>query len=129
MDSPSLPTFVYLTTNFGLAVEHACRISERTARKADIAVAQVDMSTLKKRLLYPDEDYLSHEWNSDFAGWTLDEQLEFMEGKRWTWKESLEMLGTVAYKGVVLASHITECPVLRWFEQEYRRRFQAVTCG
>lgn len=120
MDSASMPDFVYLTSRYELALEHACRINERTA---DVAVLELDMSTLKRRLIYPDEDYLSGEWNSDFLFWTLDEQLAFMERKRDAWKESLSMFATVAYKGVIPATALSRCRVPRWFEQEERRRF------
>jgi hypothetical protein len=123
MQSASMPDFVYLTRSYGLALEHACRISERTADGADVAVLELDMSALKRRLIYPDEDYLSGEWNSDFMHWTLDEQLAFMERKRDTWKESLSMLATVAYKGVIAPAALSECRIPRWLEQEKRRKF------
>lgn len=120
MQSASMPDFVYLTSRYELALEHVCRISERTADGADVAVLELDMSALKRRLIYPDEDYLSGEWNSDFMFWTLDEQLAFT---RDTWKESLSMFATVAYKGVIPATALSLCRVPRWFEQEKRRRF------
>jgi hypothetical protein len=123
MQSPSMPQFVYLTGIYALALEHACRISERTAGGANVAVLELDMSALKRRFIYPDEDYLSGEWNSDFLFWTLDEQLAFMEDKRDTWKESLATFATIAYKGVVPATALSRCRVPRWFEQEKRRRF------
>jgi hypothetical protein len=124
MNSASMPHLVYLTSSFGLALEHACRISERTAEGAEVAVLQLEIDSLKRRLLYPDEDYLGDELNSDFPDWTLKEQLEFMEEMRDTWKESLDLFKTVAYKGVVPASALTECRVKRWMEQEHRWRFQ-----
>lgn len=126
MQSPSMPNFVYLTSSFGVALQHACRISERTAEGADVAVLQLEMDSLKRRLLYPDEDYLVHEWNSDFIDWTLNEQLAFMERKRDTWKESLDLFKTVAYKAVVPASALIECRVKRWLEQEHRSRFRRI---
>jgi hypothetical protein len=123
MQSASMPDFVYLTSRYELALEHACRISERTADGANVAVLELDMSALKRRLIYPDEDYLSSEWNSDFMFWTLDEQLAFMKRKRDTWRESLSMFATVAYKGVISATALAECRIPRWLEQEKRRRF------
>lgn len=123
MQSASMPDFVYLTSRYELALEHACRISERTAHGADVAVLELDMSALKRRLIYPDEDYLSGEWNSDFMFWTLDEQLAFMEDKRDTWKESLATFATIAYKSVIKPGSLRECRVPRWLEQEKRRRF------
>jgi hypothetical protein len=121
--SLSMPHLVYLTSSFGLALQHACRISERTAEGAEVAVLQLEMDSLKRRLLYPDEDYLEHEWNSDFIDWTLKEQLAFIERKRDTWKESLDLFKTVAYKGAISATALAECRVPRWLEQEKRRRF------
>ncbi len=124
MDSASMPPFVYLTANHGMAIDHACRISERTADGAAIAVLELDMAALKRRLIYPDEDYLEHEWNSDFTSWSLKEQLEFMEYHRDTWRESLDEFATVAYKGVIPATALSRCRVPRWLEQGYRRKFQ-----
>ena len=124
MQSPSMPHLVYLTSSLGLALQHACRISERTAEGAGVAVLRVEMDSLKRRLLYPDEDYLEHEWNSDFIDWTLKEQLAFIERKRGTWKESLDLCKAVAYKGVITPTQIDVCPVPCWMEQEYRRWFQ-----
>lgn len=124
MQSPSMPHLVYLTSSFGFALQHACRISERTAEGAGVAVLRVEMDSLKRRLLYPDEDYLEHEWNSDFIDWTLKEKLAFMERKRGTWKESLDLYKAVAYKGVIAPTLIDVCSVPRWMEQEYRRWFQ-----
>ena len=123
MDSASIPTFVYLTTSYGLAVEHACRISERTADSAAIAVFELELDVLNKQLIYPDEDYLRYEWNSDFEDWTLKEQLSFMERKRDTWKESLKDFKTIAYKSVIPAETLTDCLIPRWIEQGYRRKF------
>ena len=121
MDSASMPNFVYLTSNFGLAVEHACRISERTAEGADIAVLELEMSALERKLIYPDEDYLRSEW--DFIEWSLKKQLAFLEDNRSTWKKSLSMFATIAYKGVISATALAECRIPRWLEQEKRRRF------
>jgi len=123
MQSASMPDFLYLTSRYKLALEHACRISERTADGANVAVLELDMSALKRRFIYPDEDYLTGEWNSDFMFWTLDEQLAFMERKRDTWKESLSVFATVAYKGVIKPGSLRECRVPRWLEQGKRRRF------
>lgn len=127
MDSASMPPFVYLTANYGTAVAHACRISERTADGAAIAVLELDIAALKRRLIYPDEDYLQHEWNSDFQSWSLKKQLEFMEYHRDTWRESLEMFKTIAYKGIVPVKAITVLTVKRWLEQKHRPRFMRRT--
>jgi hypothetical protein len=124
MDSASMPHFVYLTAVYALALEHACRISERTAGGSDVAVLEIDMKVLDADLLYPDEDYLAFEWNSDFVDWTIKEQLEFMEYHRDTWPESLETFATVAYKGVIPAAALSPCPVPRWMEREKRFKFR-----
>jgi hypothetical protein len=123
LEMRSMPHLVYLTSSKGVALEHACRISERTAAGAPVALLEIDMDSLSKRLLYPDEDYLSGEWNSDFTDWTLEEQLAFMEDKRNTWKESLAMFKTVAYRGVVPAKAISVHPHPEWAEQMKRGKF------
>lgn len=128
MDSASMPNFVYLTQAYDLALEHACRISERTADGADITVLSVNLRILKCPLRYPDEDYLREEWNSDFTDWELPEQLRYMEHHRADWKESLRKYHVIAYKGVIPATAISICRVPRWLEQEKRNRFRkAVT--
>lgn len=38
MDSASMPPFLYLTSSFGVAVQHAVRISERVHKGAPISV-------------------------------------------------------------------------------------------
>lgn len=123
LEQASMPHFVYLTSSYGMAINHAARISERTADGAPISVIEIDSKSLKRKLRYPDEDYLVHEWNSDFLRWTLDEQLKFMEYHRDTWSESLSMMKTVAYKGVIPAKSLTFVRVSRWLEQEHRARF------
>ena len=122
MGSASMPHFVYLTSSFGMAVDHAARISERTANGAPISVIEIDSKSLKRKLRYPDEDYLVHEWNSDFLDWTLDEQFKFMEDRQDTWEESLSMMKTVAYKSVIPAKALTVVRCPRWLEQGHRQR-------
>jgi len=128
MDSASMPHFVYLTAIYDLALEHACRISERTSAGADVAVLELDMAALNTDLIYPDEDYLAFDWNSDFVDWALKEQLEFMEYQQDAWPESLETFATIAYKGVIPATAISLCRVPGWLEQQKRNKFRkAVT--
>lgn len=124
MQSASLPKFVYFTSKFERAVEHACRISERTADGAGIVVLELELHALVPKKIYPDEDYLSEVWNSDFLDWTLKEQLKYMERHRDDWEESLNDYSIIAYKGEVPASALSQCRVPRWLEQGYRRYFQ-----
>lgn len=126
MQKPSMPHLVYLTSSEGVAIDHACRISERKYGGAPVALLGIDMAALRKRLLYPDEDYLSEEWNSDFVYWTPEEQRKFIEYKRGTWRESLKTLKTVAYKGIVPAKAISVHTMKRWLEQEHRSRFRRI---
>lgn len=123
MNSASMPKFVYLTSNFAYALEHACRISERTADGEPVAVVEVQIASLNRKLIYADEDYLRSEWNSDFVDWTLKEQLAYMEKHRDDWKESLKLYKTIAYRGVVPATALTEVVVKPWMEQGMRRKF------
>ena len=122
MNSASLPQFVYLTSSAGIALEHACRISQRTAGGVDVTVFTIDIDTLNPDLIYPDEDYLSDEWNSDFTDWSLKEQLEFIEAKQDTWEESLDMFKTIAYRGIVRVKAIREVP--DWAIQMKRDKFR-----
>jgi hypothetical protein len=123
MEWASMPSFVYLTASYDLALEHACRISQRTADEAPVAVLEVNIDSLKRGVLYPDEDFLAEEWNSDFTLWEQSEQLAFMEEMKREWQESLKTTATVAYKGVIPATSLTECTVPRWLEQQKRRKF------
>lgn len=52
MDSASMPPFLYLTSSFGIAVQHAVRISERVHQGAPISVVEVDSRVLKTALRY-----------------------------------------------------------------------------
>jgi hypothetical protein len=122
MNSASLPQFVYLTSSAGIALEHACRISERTASGVGVTVFTIDTDTLDADLIYPDEDYLAEEWNSDFTDWSLREQLRFMKAKQDTWQESLDMFKTIAYRGTVRVKTIH--PVPDWAIQMKRDKFR-----
>ena len=122
MDSASMPPFLYLTSSFGIAVQHAVRISERVHQGAPISVFEIDTKVLKLALRYPDEDYLREEWNSDFTDWTLKEQLAYMEHHQDEWRESLKMMKVIAYKGVIKPSLLRLAPVPRWMEDGYRKR-------
>lgn len=123
MDSASMVGFSYFTVHYGNALEHACRISQRTKDAPAVAVLSVGMASLKPKLRYPDEDYLKEEWNSDFTDWMLKEQLRYMKSHQDDWWESIDLLGTLAYKGVITPEAITVCHVPRWLEQEKRRKF------
>jgi hypothetical protein len=117
-----MPPFSYLTSSFGIAVQHAVRISERVHQGAPISVFEIDTKVLKLALRYPDEDYLREEWNSDFTDWTLKEQLAYMENHQNEWRESLKMMRVIAYKGVIKPSLLRLAPVPRWMEDGYRKR-------
>jgi hypothetical protein len=124
MNSASMPPFLYLTSSFGIAVQHAVRISERVHQGAPISVAEVDSRVLKTALRYPDEDYLKHECDrfSEFADWSLEEQLAYMDKHRDDWRASLRTMKVIAYKGVVKPSLLRLAPVPRWMEDGYRKR-------
>jgi hypothetical protein len=123
MNSASMSHLVYLTSSQGVALEHACRISERTANGAEVALLEIDGTFLKRKLVYPDEDYLSSEWNSDFTDWTPEEQIEYMENHRSDWKESLKLFKTIAYRGIVPATAIWVKPHPEWAEMKKRAMF------
>jgi hypothetical protein len=95
-----MPPFSYLTSSFGIAVQHAVRISERVHQGAPISVFEIDTKVLKLALRYPDEDYLREEWNSDFTDWTLKEQLagvtEDDEGHRLQGRDQTVVAATCA---------------------------------
>jgi hypothetical protein len=122
MNSASMPPFLYLTSSFGIAVQHAVRISERVHQGAPISVVEVDSRVLKTALRYPDEDYLRHEWNDEFTDWSLEEQLAYMDKHRDDWRASLRTMKVIAYRGVVKPSLLRVAPVPRWMEDGYRKR-------
>lgn len=124
MDSASMSQFVYLTSSEGVAIEHAARISERTAKGAPITLLMVDMRGLDTDLIYPDEDYLSEEWNSDFSDWEPAEQLEFMKYHQDKWPESLKMFRTIAYRAAIPPTAISVHRVPAWAETMKRNLFR-----
>jgi hypothetical protein len=98
LEHPSLPEFVYLTDHLGRAMSHAIRISERVHSGAPVSIIEVTVSD-RSKLLYPDEDFLTDEWNSDMPDWPVSKQMEYMEYHRREWRKSLKHLRTVAYRG------------------------------
>jgi hypothetical protein len=123
----SMPQFVYLTSSYDLAVQHAARISERTANGADITVVGVELNSLDRDLLYPDEDYLSEEWNSDLRDWTVRVRLNYMKRHQDEWKESLGMMKTVAHRSMIPVTALTEYPVPLWMEKAARFSLRSQT--
>jgi hypothetical protein len=45
MEWASMPSFVYVTASYDLALEHACRISQRTADEALVSVLEVHIDS------------------------------------------------------------------------------------
>ena len=123
----SMPQFVYLTSNYNLAVQHAVRISERTANGADITVVGVELNSLDRDLLYPDEDYLSEEWDWDLGDWTVRVRLNYMKRHQDEWKESLGMMKTVAYRSMIPVAALTEYPIPSWMEKSARLSLKSFT--
>jgi hypothetical protein len=106
LERPSLPEFVYLTSNPVLAADHIVRVSTRRYDGASATILQID-GGLDNSLMYPDEDYLDEEWNSDFSDWTYEQQMKFVERHQREWKKSLTTMHTIAYRGTVTPELIT----------------------
>jgi len=127
---PSYPEFVYLASSPVLAADHITRISERRYGGAPVTILRIDATGLNNRLVYPDEDWLSDEWNSDMCYWPHKEQLAFMRLHQIEWEESLSNICSIAYRGVVKPNLIDASPIphfqyaldeKRWFWQEQVR--------
>lgn len=123
LERPSLPEFVYLTDHIGLAMSHAIRISERGHSGAPVSIIEVTVPDTSK-LLYPDEDYLADEWNSDMPEWPVSRQMEYMECHHREWRKSLKLTRTVAYRGVVNPASLSLWDDLFGVQQFHRRKWQ-----
>ena len=99
-EQPSRPDCVYLTANQGFAYGRVNNEDDK------VAVFEVELASLNKRLLYPDEDfvadYLAHQPGS---GGTYHDLLpvviEHISSYKKFWKESIEGMGSVAHRGPI----------------------------
>lgn len=99
-EQPNRPDCVYLTANQGFAYG---RVNNEDGK---VAVFEVELASLNKRLLYPDEDfvadYLAHQPGS---GGTyhdlLPVVLAHISSYKKFWKESIEGMGSVAHRGPI----------------------------
>jgi hypothetical protein len=123
---PSNPEFVYLASSPVLAADHITRISERLYGGAPVTILSIDATGLNNRLVYPDEDWLSDEWNSDLRFWPHKEQLAFMRLHQAEWEESLSNICSIAYRGVVKPHLINANPIplIQYSSDEKRRMWQ-----
>jgi hypothetical protein len=64
---------------------------------------------LDNTLVYPDEDWLRTEWNSDMSEWSHIKQLAYMKHHQDEWENSPARMHTIAYRGVVTPNLITAC--------------------
>lgn len=130
LEHPSLPEFVYLTDHLGLAMSHAIRISERVHSGAPVSIIEVTVSD-RSKLLYPDEDFLTDEWNSDMPDWPVSKQMEYMEYHRREWRKSLEHTRTVAYRGGINATSLSLWDdlfgVRQWHRDKWQQRQQKLS--
>ena len=116
LEQPSRPDCVYLTANQGFAYG---RVNNEDGK---VAVFEVELSSLNKRLLYPDEDYiadyLAHQPGS---GGTYHDLLPVVikniSSYRKFWKKSIEGMGSVAHRGVIPLRAIT-----RYCTLDFRQR-------
>jgi hypothetical protein len=115
-EQPSRPDCVYLTANQGFAYGRVNNEDDK------VAVFEVELASLNKRLLYPDEDfvadYLAHQPGS---GGTyhdlLPVVLAHISSYKKFWKESIEGMGSVAHRGPIPVQAIT-----RYCTLDFRQR-------
>jgi hypothetical protein len=97
------PEFVYLTDTFPIFFT-AYRAKTRTR---DALIVEVDASKLNEYLLYPDDDFIWHIWRMKEPERVKNIQESLIEAGKCVllnqsiWKESLQMLGTVAHYGPI----------------------------
>jgi len=115
-EQPSRPDCVYLTANQGFAYGRVNNEDDK------VAVFEVELASLNKRLLYPDEDfvadYLAHQPGS---GGTYHDLLPVVikniSSYKKFWKESIEGMGSVAHRGPIPLRAIT-----RYCTLDFRQR-------
>jgi hypothetical protein len=115
-DQPSRPDCVYLTASQGFAYGRDNNEDEK------VAVFEVELASLDKRLLYPDEDFiadcLAHQPGS---GGTYHDLLPVVltniSSYKKYWKESIEGMGSVAHRGPIPVEAIS-----RYCTVDFRQR-------
>ena len=113
---PSRPDCVYLSTNQGFA--HGKSHDEN----GRVAVFEVELASLNKRLLYPDEDYvadyLAHQPGSrETYHDLLPQVLSCIGSYKKYWRLSISEMGSVAHRGPIPVQAIT-----RYCTVDFRKR-------
>ena len=117
-EQPSRPDCVYLTTNQGFAYG---RVNNEDGK---VAVFEVELASLNKRLLYPDEDFVAdYRALQPGSGGTYHDFLPVVitniSSYKKFWKESIEGMGSVAHRGPIPVQAITRYCTVDFRQRQY----------
>ena len=105
---PSMDNRVYLSSTYPLYF--AAAATDLDAKKAGMAVFEIESKGLDRDRLYPDEDFITQCITHNEGRPLKEVQKEViakMEGYQHHWNDSLEKMGNVSYHGAIPASAIT----------------------
>lgn len=98
---PSHPDMVYMSTCYPFYFSY-CSQAER---KEKAVVFEIDFSQLDPDLLYPDEDFIWHCLPKDGRPSVIEIRKDIDSYKQF-WLKSLENLGNICYRGIILPQWI-----------------------
>ena len=110
------PDMAYLTTTYALYFAY---MTTNFETESQIAIIEIDTDKLDKRKVYPYENFICdivRRQNADFQPEEKNKKLHKyirnnLEKYRGNWTESLKILGTVGYKGIIPPNAITRYAV------------------